>query len=253
MNSTTEQYDAQAEQWAARMRAGTNFLHEFIEKPAMASATPDLIGRRVLALGCGSGEEVEMLFDKGAATVHGIDLSQGLLDIARRTYPKATFEQRSIDNLGEFADGAFDFIYSSMVLHYLPNWRDLLAQCARVLKPGGQMLFSVGHPVKWGSQILRNPSGDSFMLGYQRPADAPQVAVGDYLGTRLLKDRWFDSLEVEFYHRPFEAMFADILNSPLKLARFMEPAPSAQSRELDPEYYATHARIPLIAIFLLER
>lgn len=45
-----------------------------------------------------------------------------------------------------FADAKFDDVVASLVLHYLEDWADPLAELRRVLKPGGRLFVSVIHP-----------------------------------------------------------------------------------------------------------
>lgn len=42
-----------------------------------------------------------------------------------------------------FADGAFDALFHTEVLEHVYAYREFLAECRRVMKPGGRMMFSV--------------------------------------------------------------------------------------------------------------
>lgn len=249
---TTESYNEHAQQWAQRLREGNNAAHRFLEKPAMFAKLPDLASARVLAIGCGSGEEIDMLRARGAQQIHGIDVSDGLIKIARESYPEATFEVRGMENLEAFSDESFDFVYSSLTMHYAEDWAPILREVHRLLTPGGRMLFSTHHPVKWGGAVDRSPAVDTFRMGYERPAGGVQPTVfGDYLGTRRISDTWFGSMAVEYYHRPLEAIFRDILSSGLSLLDYLEPRPIDEARTENPAFWEIHSRIPLFMIFEL--
>jgi trans-aconitate methyltransferase len=73
-SSVANSYNVHATRWAERLRTKNNPAHCYLEKPAMLSKLPDLVGSRVLCVGCGSGEEVEMLLSRGASFIHGFDL-----------------------------------------------------------------------------------------------------------------------------------------------------------------------------------
>lgn len=80
-------YDAYAESIAKQLRAGKQKPHTFIEKPAMHALLPDLKGKKVLCVGCGTGEECGELLGRGAI-VEGIDVSQTSIELARTAYSR---------------------------------------------------------------------------------------------------------------------------------------------------------------------
>ena len=45
-----------------------------------------------------------------------------------------------------FPDDAFDDVVASLVLHYLEDWKPVLAELRRVLRTGGRLIASVNHP-----------------------------------------------------------------------------------------------------------
>lgn len=101
-------------------------------------------GRRVLDLACGTGAALEPIAADGLS-VWGADLSREMLLNARLTtaHPLARADLRALP----FADASFDLLtcfYDS--LNYLPTPADLamaLAEAARVLAPGGLLVFDL--------------------------------------------------------------------------------------------------------------
>src|SRR5215213_9460807 len=79
-------YSRFAQRWHELMQSGMNHAHRYLEKPAMLAKVPDLRGKYVLALGCGTGEECTMLLDRGATRVTGVDQSKAVLALARKTF-----------------------------------------------------------------------------------------------------------------------------------------------------------------------
>lgn len=209
----------------------------------------------MLAVGCGSGEEMGLLLAKGAAEqdLVGIDISEELLTKARERFPAATFLVRSMENLGEFDADSFDFVYSSLTFHYANDWQPILAGIKRTLKPGGRLLFSTHHPVKWGSKVERGAEADSFLMGYLRPKDGLPTVFGNYLESREVQDTWFGDMPIRYFHRPLHAIMADIIASGLTLHRFLEPAPVASAEQIAPGFAAIHSRIPLFMVFELAK
>jgi SAM-dependent methyltransferase len=254
MVDAAKSYDQHASQWTERLLSGNNHAHTLLEKPAMHAMLPDLSGKTVLAMGCGSGEELALLLDRGAAAadIVGIDVSSELIQTAQRAYPDATFQVLPMEALQAFPEGSFDFIYSSLTMHYASEWLPILQQVRRILKPNGKFLFSTHHPIKWGAHVERGDQVDHFMMGYDRPKDGMPTVHGDYLGMRRIDDIWFGNMHVSYYHRPLSAIMSDIIASGLTIRAFEEPAPIAAAAEKNAGFHAIHSKIPLFMIFELE-
>jgi len=130
---TTESYNNYAEKWANRMRSGNNIAHEYLEKPAMYGTLPNLTGLNILCVGCGTGEECQHLKSLGANRVVGVDISNGLIEYAKKSYPDLEFEVMDMEKLN-FPDESFDLIYSSLVMHYVDSWEQTLKRSAKIIK-----------------------------------------------------------------------------------------------------------------------
>jgi len=108
-------------------------------------------GRRVLEVGCGAGVDLAR-FAKGGADATGVDLASSAIDLAR-----ANFEQQGLRGdfqvaNGEqlpFADASFDLVYAHGVVQYTPDPPQLVNECRRVLKPGGEAVFQVYNRISW--------------------------------------------------------------------------------------------------------
>lgn len=102
-------------------------------------------GKRTLDAGCGSGFSASMwLGEAWNGELVAADISDAV-DIAQETlghFSGTAFVQADLMAL-PFRDEAFDAVFSEGVLHHTPSTRDALASVARVLKPGGDMLFYV--------------------------------------------------------------------------------------------------------------
>jgi len=249
--NTTESYDNYAEKWAERMRSGENIAHEYLEKPAMYGKLPDLTGKDVLCIGCGTGEEVAHLVSLGARRVVGVDISGGLIDYAKKSYPSLEFEVMDMEKLN-FSTDSFDFVYSSLVMHYVDSWDKTLASISNVLKKGGSFLFSTHHPVKWSGARIRSDNEVSVLLGYKKNKELKTCEVlGDYLNTRKIDDTWFGDFKVTYVHRSMSEMLKDILKSDFELKDFLEPKAIDKCRDVDPMFWEIHQKLPTFMIFEL--
>ncbi|MGW4206685.1 class I SAM-dependent methyltransferase [Lentzea sp. NPDC004789] len=112
---------------------------------AIMRAFAELVEGPVGDLGCGTGRITQYLHELGL-DAFGVDLSDGMLDEARRLYPHLNFTQGDITNLDleDNSLGGAVVWYSTvhMPAEEVP-WREF----HRVLKPGGHLLhaFKLGH------------------------------------------------------------------------------------------------------------
>ncbi len=251
--NTIESYDNYAEQWADRMRSGNNIAHKYLEKPAMYGKLPDLNGLNVLCIGCGTGEECEHLKSLGANRVVGVDISSGLIEYAKKSYPTLEFEVMDMENL-DFPKGSFDFVYSSLVMHYVDSWDSTFQSVSKLLKRGGKFLFSTHHPVRWGADSTGVKSERSVLLGYKKNKELKTCELlGDYLNTRKIDDIWFGDFKVSYVHRSIQEILSDILKSDFELVDFLEPKAVDGCREVDAVFWEIHQKIPLFMIFELRK
>jgi SAM-dependent methyltransferase len=120
---------------------------------------------RALDAGCGTGFQTALLVDLGWTAV-GLDLSAGLLDVARRRHAAARFARGDLRAL-PWRDGAFDLVVCcGSTLSFVARPERAVAELARVLGPGGRLLLEVEH--RWsldlGWRLLSSLAGDP--LGY---------------------------------------------------------------------------------------
>ena len=106
---------------------------------------------RVLDVACGAGANFESF--REASHITAIDLSQGMLDIARR---KADRLGLSIDlqvmdaERLEFPDGSFDVVVSALSTCTFPDPVTALREMGRVIKPDGSILLLEHGLSSWG-------------------------------------------------------------------------------------------------------
>ncbi|MBR8742480.1 class I SAM-dependent methyltransferase [Nocardiopsis sp. MG754419] len=225
-------YDGFAEAYAADNES--NLQNAYYERPAMVALAGDVTGHRILDAGCGAGPLAAALRDRGAE-VTGIDGSAAMLDLARRRLGDDT-DLREVDLRDPlpFADGAFDDVVASLVLHYLEDWGPTLTEIRRVLRPGGRLLASVQHP--FTDYAMRDPRPDYF-------------AVTAYSDTFTFGER---SVPLRFWRRPLHAMTDAFTAAGLRLSAISEPQPDPAAREVFPDgFQALSTRIGFL-FFVLE-
>lgn len=112
---------------------GTN--PEDVAFDAVAEARP----KRVLDVGCGLGQLAERFAKELGADVQAIDTSARMVALTRARGIDA--QEADAEQL-PYADGEFDCVFAGWVLYHVPDLERALAECARVLRPGGRLVAS---------------------------------------------------------------------------------------------------------------
>ena len=244
---TIDAYNKNAENWLK----GKNTGHTYLEKPAMYSKLPDLKGKTVLCVGCGAGEECQHIKSLGAKKVVGMDISATLIEKAKKDYPEIEFYVMDMENIN-FSESLFDFVYSSLVMHYVKDWTKVLSEIKRIMKENGIFLFSTNDPVYWSTEIVYNKEVNANLLGCSKDKNGFKV-YGNGLDVRKIEDIWFGNFKVVYYNKPFSLMIKEILKSGFKILDCIEPKPLEAMKEIDPEFWQKCSKIPFFIIFELKK
>jgi demethylmenaquinone methyltransferase/2-methoxy-6-polyprenyl-1,4-benzoquinol methylase/phosphoethanolamine N-methyltransferase len=149
-------------------------------------------GEKVLDVGCGPGIMTLLAAERVGATgeAHGIDPSPAMIKLAAEKAAKArtgaTFREGVIEKL-PYADGSFDAVLSSLMLHHLPDElrQTGFGEIARVLKPGGRLVAFVLTGKGWMWRILS-------LAGHKLP-DTYDVHLASQMRAAGLEPRIIDS------------------------------------------------------------
>jgi len=148
-------------------------------------------GKKLLDIACGSGGPALRIAAKTGCSLVGIDLHEGAIlmakSLAAQWKLKNDVEFRVV-NASEplrFPDGHFDGIICVDAINHIPDRPSVLAQWARLLKPGGRLLFSdpvtVTGPLT--NEELATRSSVGFLLFVPEGYDKEVIAQS---GLRLL-------------------------------------------------------------------
>lgn len=109
---------------------------------------PLLAGKTVLDLGCGYGWHCRFAAEQGAVKVLGLDLSRKMIEEANRRNAEKRIEYRvcGIEEY-EYPENKWDCVVSNLALHYIEDIDKIFQKVYRTLKPGGNFLFNIEHPV----------------------------------------------------------------------------------------------------------
>jgi len=119
-------------------------------------------GRPVLEVGCGTGRVTAYLRDLGL-DVSGVDLSPGMIEVARRAYPELRFEIGSMTALALPDAGLAGIVAWYSIIHLPPELLpEVFAGFHRVLAPGGRLLLAV----KAGDRRIRLDQAYGHQVSY---------------------------------------------------------------------------------------
>ena len=205
--------------------------NNLFELPTLFSMMPDLNGKKVLDLGCGSGERCLDYLRLGAASVTGIDISSKMLDAARKEHsdPKITYINMAMEDIGSI-DDTFDVVISSLALHYVDDFSGVAENVYRLLSDGGIFLFSQEHPLATcysgsGDRWTRDENGRKL-----------HVNIANYCVEKRNDSTWFVE-GVQRYHRMFSTIVNTLANAGFRILQMAEPYPTEELVQKYPEYY----------------
>ncbi|MEH6945213.1 class I SAM-dependent methyltransferase [Bacillus sp. JJ722] len=216
-NKVEEAYNQLANDYEENVDMSSPFNTEY-ERPAMMNLLPlNLDTMRILDAGCAAGWYTNQFVMRGADVI-ATDLSPEMVAATkRRIGDKAKVFCLNLEEELPFEDDSFDVIVSSLVLHYIKDWRQPLSEFQRILKHNGKLIFSVHHP---------------FM-------DFKLSKNGDYFHTEFILDQWERKgkiIEVPFYRRSLSEIFNTTLEY-FSLDRVIEPQPTDEFKKINPEKY----------------
>jgi SAM-dependent methyltransferase len=182
-------------------------------------ALPDVTGKDVVELGCGTAYFGAWLKRAGAARVVGIDPTPAQLATARRCNEKLGLGLELIEAFGEdvpLPDDSFDLAVSEYGASIWADPHKWIPEAARLLRPGGELVFLCNSTLA----VLCSPDEDlpatetlqrpQFgMKQFQWPDSGVEyhLAHGDWI--RLLRDNGFEILDLIEIQAPADAVTHD--------------------------------------------
>jgi SAM-dependent methyltransferase len=200
---------------------------------------------RVLDLGCGFGWFCRWAREEGGASfVKGIDLSENMIEAAKRfqrddeasngdiEYSIADLETLSIEREGK----KWDVIYSSLAFHYVHDLRRIIREIHGALVDGGRLVFSVEHPI-FTAPVASNVNflGDSPEQK-EKVESVRTWPLTSYADEGLRMRTWLNSEGVRKYHRTIETYLSILLEEGFILRGLKEWMPSEELLKEKPEW-----------------
>lgn len=170
-------------------------MRRFVNHPANAERVARIAGSllervtlppepQCLEIGCGQGAVTRLLVEQYGARVVASDYDPAQVALAQERL--ADLDERVAFRVVDarampFDDAQFDGVFSIQVMHHIPGgWREVLAETARVLRPGGWFVFTDLVVSPRAGRLLRHllPRLDlqDWRRGWTRPASSAPTA-----------------------------------------------------------------------------
>ncbi len=121
------------------------------ETDAWVRCLPAVSGGRLLDVGCGSGEWLLAMRQRGW-TVEGVDFDEGAVKVARLEGLKV--ESGSVEEQS-YPDNYFDAVTLNHVIEHVPDPVRTLAECRRILKPNGKLVLFTPNNASLGHRLFK--------------------------------------------------------------------------------------------------
>ncbi|PJO78332.1 methyltransferase domain-containing protein [Neisseria brasiliensis] len=207
---------------------GSLEVEELLENRYFDFPKPTLLITNLLKLGSNSNDLILDFFsgygwhciyamENGASSVVGVDISHKMLEVAKGKthFPQIEYECCAIEDV-DFPEESFDVILSSLAFHYVADYENLIKKIYRMLKAGGNLVFTVEHPV-----FTAHGTQDWY---YNEKGEILHFPVDNYYyeGKRTAM---FLEEKVTKYHRTLTTYLNTLLSNSFIINQIVEPQP----------------------------
>lgn len=186
------------------------------------SVVDGIKGKTILDAGCGEGRLCRMLTERGGI-VTGCDASQTMISEAQIIENKDKlgikyFKHDLVLTLPK--DNKYDLVVSNLVLFNISDLEKVITNLAKVIKPGGRLIFSLIHPC---FNITRSQWFNLRNIGYKGGKITFEINKSYKDQGVYQKDKSFIKGEVNYYHRPIETYAKNLTKNGFFIDAFLEP------------------------------
>lgn len=155
--------------------------------PVLLAQMGQIPHRQVLDVGCGTGELLCRVLERWPETsCAGLDLSENMLEVARRKLGGRAELAAGDAKALPFASGRFDVVVCSDSFHHYPEAEAAVGEFHRVLAPGGVLLLADTTAPAGARQLV------NLFLPLSREGDFHLYGTGELVA---LLGRWFHGVE----------------------------------------------------------
>ena len=207
-------------------------LNDWIEFPALIKLLPEVNGKNILDLGCGTGETAMYLAKKGAK-VFGVEASREMIKYCPK-HKNIKYYNLHAEKIS-FKKEFFDIAVCEMLLDNIKNIEKPLKKIHYCLKKNGMLLISLPHPFRYSfNKKSWNDVKDLELIGY--------------FDERKIESDW-EGNKVIHYHKKLETIFNTLIKEGFKVIKFLEPEPLKGFKKINKDLFEYYSKIPFAILF----
>lgn len=230
MNTDLQSWEKAAADWDERIAQQDTYRTHLITD-ALEKILPSVNGLKVLDAGCGNGYYSQWLAERGAQ-VFGIDGSTEMIKIAQAKYSKIYFKVQDLTGTISEPNESYNLIVANMLLMHMDSVKVFFSESKRLLKPGGELVFSVLHP------CFNVPTAKLYKTWWQKLTQAmPSALVYDYYSHQTGRYESHFKTELTHYHRTLEEYSEKLRATGFNITQIVEP------HSLPPEFLKSNPKL----------
>ena len=147
--------------------------------------------KRILDLGCGSGVKLIEFAERGYE-VWGVDVGTDSIQTCKKILQEGKFIQGELQQTN-LPSEHFHYIRIDNCLEHVPNPKEVVGECFRLLKPGGSFFIYVPHGNSLSMRFMKRFSVSSWIPFHLQLFTKHSV-------TKLLTDAGYSNIEIMGYY-----------------------------------------------------
>ncbi len=220
-------------------KKGTSyFCNELLESKTLFRLLGNIKGKKILDLGCGPGFQIRKMKKKGAK-VRGIDLSDKLIEIAKKQNPGIEIIKGDITKKLSYKNSEFDIVSSSLVFGHIEKWEKILQEVHRILKKDGIFIFSAYNPM---TELMTKEKW--FFKKFK--------IIKDYFEEKLYKTYW-DGCKTWHHHKTYGTIVKLLVRNNFEIIDYEDCKPPKYSSKQYPKKYKDYINMPRFCIWKVRK
>ena len=151
-----------------------------------------------------------------------------------------------------FKEKEFDFIFSSLAISHVEDKDKVFKELYRVLDNDGELLFSVGHPIRFATEKINYNDTSYHVIGFESGGDGKHV-LGNYMSHAKQVNYFKDNEILEEFIAPPSYFFETLMNNNFVVENFKESRCIDECKEIDETYYERFKELPQFMGFLAKK
>jgi len=250
---TKEVYDKFGKEYQRK-----RIFNELVEVPCMVKTVGNIKDKKLLDIGCGAGVHIKKYLKKGARC-WGIDISESMIEMARKNCPNVDFKVGSMTKL-PYKNSSFDIVTASLSMDYIKNLEPVFKEVARVLKKGGKFYYSNESPFVAAREKYEDDKIKISGIGkYINKKTGKKIFLGEPWKERVMEWEMLPEMEMKTYRKPFRTQLKDLRKAGFELIDFIHCKPSSKYKDYskfnkrEKEAYEMSLKFPLFSIFVSQK